>query len=277
MIVSFHPCFSGDKQIICAGRKPNLSDISAIKSARAVILPQGCSETLYRTARRFCRSVFPNYDARFDYPGKIGQIKLFQMHQVPHPETCFFSSVAEYHEKASAINNDGVPGYPFVFKYDWGGEGYTVFKVTAPPEFDRLLDEAHRYEQSGHCGFLIQRLVPCSGKTLRVVVIGNTLISYWRIQERPECFHSSVFAGARIDHDADPDRQSLGRSLTRRFCRFCGINLAGFDLLFSEKDPDSNPMLLEINYFFGRKGLGGSEPFYRLLTDEIVRWIEHLD
>jgi ribosomal protein S6--L-glutamate ligase len=32
-------------------------------------------------------------------------------------------------------------------------------------------------------------------------------------------------------------------------------------------------MLLEINYFFGRKGLGGSENYYRILLAEIRNWL----
>ena len=77
MILSFHPCFNGDKNIICAGRAPTEDDLNLIRSADAVILPQGCNESLYKLAKKNCKSVFPNYDARFKYPGKIGQIELF--------------------------------------------------------------------------------------------------------------------------------------------------------------------------------------------------------
>jgi len=34
-------------------------------------------------------------------------------------------------------------------------------------------------------------------------------------------------------------------------------------------------LFLEINYFFGRKGLGGSEAYYKLLQQEIDRWINY--
>ena len=33
-------------------------------------------------------------------------------------------------------------------------------------------------------------------------------------------------------------------------------------------------MLLEINYFFGRKGLGGSEAYYKILHEEIRTWLD---
>jgi len=61
------------------------------------------------------------------------------------------------------------------------------------------------------------------------------------------------------------------------FCRKTGINLAGFDFLFSSENYyNDEPLFLEINYFFGRKGLGGSEKFYKILNSEIAKWIKSL-
>jgi ribosomal protein S6--L-glutamate ligase len=34
--------------------------------------------------------------------------------------------------------------------------------------------------------------------------------------------------------------------------------------------------MLEINYFFGRRGLGGSDAYYKVLKREIQNWIEHV-
>ncbi len=102
MILSFHPCFVADKNIICAGRKPGKGDLEEISLADAVILPQGCSEMLYNMARENCRNVFPNFDARFKYPGKTGQILLFQETGVPHPETETYQTVSalyNFHEE----------------------------------------------------------------------------------------------------------------------------------------------------------------------------------
>ena len=67
--------------------------------------------------------------------------------------------------------------------------------------------------------------------------------------------------------------------MTRRFGRQTGINLAGFDFLFNTAAIDTGeiqPLLLEINYFFGRRGLGGSDTFYRLLESEIEKWLENV-
>ena len=59
----------------------------------------------------------------------------------------------------------------------------------------------------------------------------------------------------------------------REFCVITHINLAGFDILFSSEDKPPVPLFLEINYFFGRQGIGGSEAYYALLVEQIHRWI----
>ena len=83
MILSFHPLFEADQNRLCAGRDPGKEELEAIRRADAVILPQGCRESLYFMARKACPHIFPNYDARFAYPEKIGQVQLFQENRVP--------------------------------------------------------------------------------------------------------------------------------------------------------------------------------------------------
>jgi ribosomal protein S6--L-glutamate ligase len=72
---------------------------------------------------------------------------------------------------------------------------------------------------------------------------------------------------------ADPELRSMAVSAVRNFCRFTRIDLAGFDLLFPEGAASATPFFLEINYFFGRRGIGGSEAYYRILVQEIDNWL----
>jgi ribosomal protein S6--L-glutamate ligase len=65
----------------------------------------------------------------------------------------------------------------------------------------------------------------------------------------------------------------------RRICHQTGIQLAGFDLLFDENDLARGlvrPLVLEINHFFGRRGLGGSDAYYRILEEEVDHWLSRL-
>ena len=47
-------------------------------------------------------------------------------------------------------------------------------------------------------------------------------------------------------------------------------------MLFADDDTGGAPLFLEINYYFGRRGLGGSERYYALLVSEIIKWIKSL-
>jgi ribosomal protein S6--L-glutamate ligase len=273
MIVSFHPMFEADKNIICAGRDPGADDLAAIKSAEAVVLPQGCRQSLYEMARDNCRHVFPDYEIRFNYPGKIGQMRLFQKNGTAHPHAETYASLADFRRQYGGDSKDIAFELPCVFKFDWGGEGETVYLINSRKDLKTVLQKAADFERSGQKGFLLQEYVPTEGKTVRVVIIGRTLISYWRIQENTDSFLSSVSRGAHIDAEFEPERQNIAKLFVKNFCNKTNINLAGFDIIFAPVKEYIKPLMLEINYFFGRRGLGGSDAFYDILKPEIQNWI----
>ncbi len=274
MILSFHPCFEGDRYILFAGREPNLEDLKAIKKADAVILPQGCRASLYQMAREYCSHVFPNYDAKITYKDKIGQSALFQKHKVPCPDTRTYENLDRFYNRFGRTPDFNGFTYPFVFKFNWGGEGHTVFLIKSNEEFQNILQKATVFEKTGQSGFLIQAYIPNRNRTLRAVVIHRKIITYWRVQKDTSVFGSGLSKGAVIDQDSDPIQQNRAARATGDFCQKTRINLAGFDFLMS---PDSStPLFLEINYFFGRQGLGGSENFYKLLVEQINKWIDSI-
>jgi len=273
MIVSFHPLFVADKNIICAGRDPNADDFAAIKAAAAVILPQGCRQSLYEMAAANCQHVFPNYRVRFDFPGKIGQIRLFRETGTAHPPAELYPSAAEFKKQYGETFADFSLRLPCVFKFDWGGEGETVHLINSRNDLKQVLTKATVFENSGQRGFLLQQYVPTNGKTLRVIIIGRAMISYWRIQQSSDGFMSSVSRGAQIDAASQPELQNTARLFIHDFCAKTAIDLAGFDVIFPAEKANSQPLLLEINYFFGRKGLGGSAAYYEILKKEINAWL----
>ena len=273
MIVSFHPMFEADRNIICAGREPDSDDLAAVKAADAVILPQGCRQSLYEMARKNCRLVFPDYDVRFKYPSKIGQMRLFKESGTAHPPAEIYPSLDDFKRQYGNDPKDVTFALPCVFKFDWGGEGETVFLINSLEELQNVLQKAADFERSGQKGFLLQQYVPTAGRTLRVAVIGRTLISYWRIQKDSDAFMSSVSRGARIDATWEPERQKVARDFVKSLCNKTGINLAGFDVIFAPVKESIEPLMLEINYFFGRRGIGGSDAFYKILQKEIHNWL----
>lgn len=278
MILSFHPCFSGDRQILCAGREPDEGDLSMIRKARAVILPQGCGPDLYAMARENCAHVFPNYDARFAYPRKSGQIRLFRRAGVNHPATEIYPQSEAF---AAALEGGGSRvglRFPFVFKFDWGGEGENVLLVASTEALAAALETARAYERTGQRGFLVQEYVPSGNRVLRVAVVGGRKVTYWRVQQQERAEWANLAAGGVIDTASDLDFQRAAALSVREFCTATGINLAGFDILAPKAGADgvsdARPVFLEINYFFGRRGLGGNEAYYRMLMAEIERWID---
>jgi ribosomal protein S6--L-glutamate ligase len=278
-ILSFHPLYEGDQNILCAGRDPNQTDLDAIKAADAVILPQGCQVALWDMAISNCPNIFPNYNARFKYPGKIGQTHLFRETGVAHPKTETFVNMAAFADRYGDMPGKAGFDFPFVTKFDWGGEGENVACIQTEEQFQNFQLQAIRYERTGQAGFLLQELVPADGRVLRVTVIGHHIVSYWRTHEDTDAFYANISKGAEIDTESNPDLQAAGVMTTRFFCQKNRINLAGFDFLFSSQalaDGVVEPLFLEINYFFGRKGLGGSERYYDLLQDAIQKWVDDL-
>ncbi|MFH2046917.1 MAG: ATP-grasp domain-containing protein [Pseudomonadota bacterium] len=277
MILSFHPCFVADKNIICAGRKPGFDELEQIKLADAVILSQGCSEILYRMAKENCKNVFPNYDAKFDYPEKTGQIHLFQKTGAAHPESKIFTSLSHLCDANQNLLNEQILfSYPFVLKLGWGGEGETVYLVKNQSDFKYFIKKIEDHEKSGQQGFILQKFIESGNKSLRTVLIGKKMISYWRIQNNQDSFCAGLSQGATIDFDMEPALVELAEKKTKEFCDKTGINLAGFDFIFATSDPVNEPLFLEINYFFGRTGLGGSEKYYKILNKEIKNWLKKI-
>ena len=269
MILSYHPMIEADENRLCAGRAPDETDAAAMAGADAVILNQGCYESLYRMARKHCARVFPDYDARFDFPGKIGQIRLFRHHGAPHPFTRLYEDLDDYRTRGPWDR-----GLPAVFKFDWGGEGETVFRIDTPGDLEACLDRAVAFERSGQRGFLIQDYIPHDGRTLRVVAIHRSRHVYWRIQDDSTRFGTAVSDGARIEKQVDPELRHSALARVERLCDRSGINLAGFDLMVPSSATGPRLLFLEVNYFFGRRGLGGSEAYYTLLEAQVRRWLQ---
>jgi len=277
MILSFHPCINADVNMIVAGRAPGLEEESSIKKAQAIILPQGVRQDLYNLCRHHCERVFPNYDLRFQPPGKIGDILLFRSTGVSHPKTHVFSNVADYYRRFPPEENRLPFAFPFVLKGNYGGEGSMVHKVCDVQTVHNLLAQLEKMESSGAQGFLIQQLIENDGRDLRVVVLYDSLHSYWRTQTNPRKFLTNLSMGGTMDLHSHPHLKRKAEKVVYHFCQRTGINLAGIDVIFDQRDEKNNPLLLEINYWFGRRFFGSSEAYYKELKMAVKRWLASFD
>lgn len=269
MILSFHPCFTADRQVIFySRRKIAKDDISLIKRADLIILPQSFSGELYELCLKSGADIFPDYHARFGYQGKTGQSLLISEAGVSQPETYIWQSTEEF---LRSFDDSLHGGYPFLLKTDKGHEGDGIFIIRDKEDIPGAL---RGLKVRGN-KFVSQEFIDTGGNILRVVVMADTYISYWkRAEETDYAGIISMKNGAFVDREWNPGYQEKGRAAAKIMCEKTGINLAAFDFVFDFKRDASEALLLEINYYFGRRGLGGSINYYKTLYNALVKWMD---
>ncbi|MBW1979950.1 MAG: glutathione synthase [Deltaproteobacteria bacterium] len=273
MILSFHPIIKADINVIVAGRPPNKQEKQLIQKAEAILLPQGVRADLYQLCTAHCRRVFPNYDFRFTHPGKIGDISLFNKYDMPHPKTFVFPCVRNYLKRYPPDKNRFPFSFPFIVKANLSGEGRLVFKVRHGRDLEKILGDFEKMERYDRAGFIAQEWVPHGGRDLRVVVLHDEFVSYWRVQQKQDEFRTNLAAGAIIDRSSDPHLQQRAVAVVRSFCRQSRINLAGIDLMYNSQEQEAQPLFTEINYWFGRRVFGSSHAYYQRLKTAVQRWL----
>jgi len=272
MILSFHPCFDTDVQIILGDRPLSSGDLELVRKAKAVILPQGRTEDLYDACTKSNALIFPRYEMRFKYQGKTGQSLLFKCFGCPHPETLCWSSVEEFKNEYKDI--ELFPhALPFLVKADKAHEAEGVSLVKDSASMLETLDYLIKRERSGVSGFVTQAYIASGGNVLRAVIIGRKVVTYWKRPYKHGKVITSISRGAIIDHDWKPDLQEKGRVQAQSLSKKTGINLAAIDFIFPFTEKEPAPLFLEINYYFGRRGLGGTKNYYRLLHEAIQDWL----
>ncbi|MBN1849173.1 MAG: hypothetical protein JW932_11380 [Deltaproteobacteria bacterium] len=274
MILSFHPCIVADRQIILGARELNAAEHTLIHRAEVIILPQSCSYNLYKICRSSPALVFPDYDIRFEYPGKSGQARLFLNKGFPHPKTFQWNSLVSfenvYNHKRSFPHE-----MPFIIKTNNDHEGRGVYFIKNEESLEEALEKMRILEQCRSEGFITQEWIPSKGNVLRAVVMDKNIITYWKRNKNNNTVISTVGLGAEIDPNWEKGLQEKGREQAHRFSIDTGINLAAIDFIFSFEDLHPKPLFLEINYYFGRRGLGGSLKYYRLLIKTVREWLRN--
>jgi ribosomal protein S6--L-glutamate ligase len=243
-----------------------------MQRAKAIILPQSCSYDLYRACLTFSAHIFPDYGNRFRYPGKTGQVRLFKTFGLSHPRSFVWSSVASF--RAFKKGATHLPHeMPYLIKADIGHEGEGVFIVENRDTLEASLNRLSLKENSGQKGFITQDLVRSEGNVLRAVIVGHRIFTYWKRPVKSGELITTLGRGARIDKAWRRDLQDKTRREVSSLSKAAGINLAAVDFVFSLSEPEPPPLFLEINYYFGRRGLGGSEQYYDILKKSIQEWL----
>jgi len=264
VFVSLHPHVPGDEIIaLSPGKVFSGPEISLLERAGAAVVPQNVKADQYRAIASVCQRIFPDYGNRFGFEGKCGNLALFEKFGLPHPETWAYDEAAAF----KAAHPEAPPfGFPFVIKTDRGGGGNGVFLVKNFEEQKAAL------ALIGDRPFVAQKYVDHRGADLRVVILGDALYPYWRIQDDPAEFRNNVGRGARILYDFLPDLTSAGLGAAAALRAETGINCAAVDILFNRSAKAPQALLGEVNFVFGRKGMGGTERFRELFRQAVNRW-----
>ncbi len=270
-LVSLNPRIPGDMNIrLAPGRGLTQKQIQALARARAILVPQSIDKDSWAFLHGLGHPLFPEYTNRFEFSGKAGNHALFKKFHLPHPETRMYGSVSAFRKIHPHL--DSMPfSWPLVVKADHGGCGNAVFLAQDPEGLETALSRLGPDER-----FIVQEFIPHNGSDLRVVIVGQEFFAYWRTQKDPGEFRNNVGKGASIILGREPDLTQKGVACVKQLSKKTGINLAAVDVLFDRTKKDPAPLLSEINYCFGRKGLGGSERFSFLLKEAVTQWTRSL-
>jgi len=238
--------------------------LKTVQGASGILMPKYFSPTRYRQILAINQNHFPNLLPRFSFRGKANQTRLFQEYNIPHPKTLIFKSPQNALDKMK--NKDLPLALPFVLKGNTGAGGSSVYPIRTTSEYRQGLKNLPPKES-----ILVQEWVDNQGRDLRVVKVGQVLFSYFRLSDG--AFHNNLARGGKIDYESDPEEQELGKQLVDNVAQKTGIDIAGFDVMFPKDHP---PLIIEINFLFGTKGLGGYKGYQFMLYKAINKWIKGL-
>ncbi len=258
--VSLHPGIALEENLSLFADLSDDRVCERLASAAGVLLPTYITPTRYNQVTRLARAWFPRLEIRFHYLGKTRQLELFRKMGVRCPESITFRNPEHL---VQHFTTGGSPwGYPLVMKGDLGGGGVNVYPVYEAADVTRLASRLPADQPA-----LLQRWVDHGGKDLRVVVYGDQAVSYFRVGDGR--FYNNVCRGGYIDYALWPERQEQGIAAVKAMCRGTGLDVAGFDLMFPDQ---GEPLFIEINHHFGRKGLGGTAGHQRFFLQAVQQW-----
>lgn len=263
MIISFFPGFEGDENFFQF--EPITPEIfEKLRNAKAVIFPPTVSPELYYSVKNMGIPVFPEYDLRFRYPGKLGQHLLLSTLKLPRPFSILIPRLCGIEENPYARKLEIF--YPFVLKGNYGDEGTEVFLVRSPEEFREKLKLVKSWERSGRFGFIIQEYIDTPFDA-RAIVIGKKVFVFFR----EGGFKKNIVREGNPIPCPKKGLKKRVKDLVDKFVELTGFNLVAIDILF-KKD---RPLINEFNFVFGRR-LIGEKKYEQYLKKAIKEFLSNI-
>jgi ribosomal protein S6--L-glutamate ligase len=273
-IVSFHPSLRADVNRLLFSQRPlNQGDRRQVARAAAVLLPQVCRPDLHDLVQELGKPHFPRPRAHLTHDGKVGNFRLFRKLGLPHPRTLEFPGLEQAAAcwEAGGLARAGLAP-PLTAKGAGGGMGDNVFLVHDPDQLRGLGGRLETACARGPSGLVLQEFVDTGGRDVRAVLVGAWRDAFWRVG-RPGEFRSNLSQGGRVERPAGDPGLERSLALARRLQGLAGLDLAAVDILVS---PQAGPLLLEINFYFGREALGGRRAFAGIYRAQVRSWLAGL-
>ena len=274
IVVSYHPALEADENLLLESQRPlDQRDREAMGRACAILLPQAPREDLHQMALQTGKPVFPRSGPFHARDGKLGNFMLFEELGLPHPRTAAFAGITLALEawRSGALADAGISP-PLVAKGAGGGEGRNVFLVNSPEELAALEGRLDPTCMRGPSGLVLQEYVDCGGRDARVIIMGERMQAFWRVAEKGE-FRGNLSQGGRVDRESRPEDLGRAVEMAARLRRDAAVDLAAVDFLIPE---GAGPLFLEINFYFGRKALGGGQAFLQEFLLAVRQWLQDL-
>lgn len=143
---------------------------------------------------------------------------------------------------------------PFVAKLPKASQGVGVWLIENKADWNTYLERTDT--------LYVQEYLPID-KDLRIVVVGEEVVtSYWRHQS-DRSFHTNVARGGQVTFDDIPN---VAVDFVLKLAKALGINHAGFDIAMV----GDRPYLLEFNRLFGNQGIPGGG---KVLNEAMLRYL----
>jgi glutathione synthase/RimK-type ligase-like ATP-grasp enzyme len=274
-IVSYHPLIQADDNKLLVSQRPlDQEDSQAIADSDAVVLPHLCRPDLYELVTSLKKPHFPRQAVRLSHDGKVGGFRLFTELNLPQPKTMEFATLEQSvsaWEQGRLIENGLEP--PLVAKGAGGGMGDNVFLVNTQEELAGLQGSLETNCAHGPEGLVLQEYIETKGRDCRVVFIGNWRDAFWREVTEGE-FRANLSQGGQVMRDKNQTALARAKALAGRLKRAIDLDIAAVDLLFA---PNGEPLLLEINHYFGREAIGGGDVFRLRYFKAVQGWLASID
>lgn len=273
-VVSYHPLIQApDNRLLVSQRSLDQGDNQALESAAAVVLPHLCRPDLYDLVIRLNKPHFPRQAARLGHDGKVGALRLFHQLDLPQPKGLEFPDL---NQAVAAWQNGGLAEAgmepPLVAKGAGGGMGDNVFLVRTPEELAGLTGRLDTTCAHGPTGLVLQEYIETNGRDCRVVFIGGWRDAFWRKGVEGE-FRANLSQGGQVVRHEDVAQLAQAKALAQRLRNTAELDVAAVDILFTG---DGEPLLLEINHYFGREAIGGGDIFRRRYFQAVQGWLAGL-